>query len=883
MPAKGNPYLLPRGVEPVEYALTLEPDFQKFTFGGSEVILIDVKKSTRDITLHALGLDIKRVALGPRDNNSLCQEPIPDEKRQTVTFSFARPIPLGRTTLYIEFEGQLTDALCGFYRTSYQVSGGQQWGGATQFEATDARRAFPCWDEPNRKARFRLTLVVPETMQALSNMQIGRETPLGDGKKQVVFETTPRMSTYLLAWVIANLECIEGVDCNGTPIRVWTTPGKKGYGQFALDVALHALPFFADWFGIPYVLPKLDMIALPDFAAGAMENWGVITYRGIYLLMDPANPSIAAKKRIAITVNHEIAHQWFGNLVTMQWWDDLWLNEGFASFVGELATHHQFPEWNVWTGFVAGDYQTALWKDALRTSHPIEAPVKDPSQINEIFDAISYSKGAAVLRMLLHFIGADAFRRGMQRYLEKHAYRNATTNDLWRALERASEKPVRAMMQLFTRQPGYPLVTLRGTQAKGRKTITATQQRFLLDGSKERKLSKWIVPLSFITDQRQTPVPQYMLRRIKVLERPAKCRWIKFNPDHTGLYRVAYPEDWLTRLTTAVEEGALSSRDRLGLLDDAFTLARAGYSTTAQALTLLDAYRHETDYYVWGTIANHLASLDNILVEETGAYDRFTHFARLFFYPVAAQKEWGPSPQDTDLDVLLRSLALSNLGRYHDTEIILEARERFARFLTRGELDPNLRSVVYNLVARYGGHDEFDALLELYQRNEDAEEKFRVLIALGQCHRKDLLAQFFNFCVSPAVRTQDAPVVMARAGAHPLGRTMGWEFVKDHWSLLTERYVGHGLNLFTRILEGITSGFTTRTAWEDVEAFFKTHPVNGAERTMKEVTEIVRARIAWIERDRDNITAYFENKRVDPRTSPHSSFGPHAVLLANRK
>ncbi len=483
---KKNPYRLDRNLEPVVYDLTLQPDLAKFTFQGYETVTFKAKKPFSSVTLHATELKVKKASLsgGKLTSPVLAKKISYNEKFETVTLDFGRTFKPGEAAaVYLEFEGTLNDKLHGFYRTAYEVRGEKRWGAATQFEATDARRAFPCWDEPDFKARFKCALIVPEGLSALSNMPVEHQSKK-NGIKHVHYEITPIMSTYLVCFVVADLEYIEGRDRNGTLVRVYTVPGKKEQGKFALDVALHALPYFGDWFGVKYALPKCDMVSLPDFASGAMENWGLVTYRETALLVDAENSSAAARQRVAEVVDHELAHQWFGNLVTMEWWTDLWLNEGFASYMGPKAVHDKFPEWKIWDQFIVADYLRALGSYALRNTHPIEIPVQDPAEIREIFDAITYSKGSSVNRMLEHYLGEEDFRKGLRNYIKQFAYKNAATNDLWDTLEKVSGKPVRAIMDGFTRQPGFPVLTVQSRKGKPG-SLKLSQERFLFDGSKD--------------------------------------------------------------------------------------------------------------------------------------------------------------------------------------------------------------------------------------------------------------------------------------------------------------------------------------------------------------------------------------------------------------
>ncbi len=853
-----NPILLPKDVEPVHYNIEIKTDLENFTFSGKEDITINIKQPTSIITLHAVDLKINKVCLMVGDEVINARRVSFSKKKETVSFHFGRELN-GSATLKIEYDGVLNDKMHGFYRTSYNVNGIMKYGAATQFEATDARRAFPCWDEPSCEAKFSVTLIVPKNLTALSNMPIISEEPYGDSDlKRVTYDTTPIMSTYLLAFVIADLESIESTDRNGVPIRVWTTPGKKEQARFALECALHTLPYFSDWFDIPYALPKLDMVALPDFAAGAMENWGLITYRETAMLVDPENSAVTARQRVAEVVDHELAHQWFGNLVTMAWWDDLWLNEGFASYMGPKAVDHQFPEWDIWTQYVADDFLVALHKDSLKNTHPVEVPVKNPYEISELFDAITYKKGSVVNRMIEHYLGEEDFRKGLNIYLNRHAYGNARTEDLWQALEDVSGKPVKAIMASYTKQPGYPVVIVRSERHGEELILSLEQRRFMLDGKKGKKNQIWKIPVGILTSNTRDPIFKYM--ESQNMDFPLKLEvgeWIKLNPSQSGFYRVLYSSELFNNLTQAVESGKIETVDRLGFLDDVFALSHAGFIRTSQALTALSAYRYETNFSVWVAISKNLGFLHNLISGEQWR-EAFNAFARGFFRPIALSKGWDKSTEDSHIDIMLRSLALRNLGSYGDVPTIEEAKERFRNFVNGGSLDPDLRHTVYRLVAENGGEEEFERLLRIYDSTDLHEEKNRVLSAMGGFRTEGILRAVLEFAFSEKVRPQDLPIALSSVGQNPWGRSLAWEFVKRNWQAIMDRYHNGGLFLIGRIIEGTTTAFTTLDKFQDVKGFFKTHKVPGAKRTIKQSLEMIRLNITVLNRDREDIKKWLE-------------------------
>lgn len=865
-----NPYRLDRNLTPLVYTITLRPDLKNFTFSGKESVTFKAQKPFSKITLHAAELKIKKAWLcGGKLKAELPAKKISyNEKFETAVFDFGRSVKPGEAgCLCIEFDGTLNDKLHGFYRTAYEVRGEKRWGAATQFEATDARRAFPCWDEPDFKARFKISLVVPQELTALSNMPVEKEEKQPGGLKKLDYEISPVMSTYLVCMVVADLEFIEGKDKNGVPIRIYTVPGKKEQGRFALEVAQHCLPYFGEWFGIPYMLPKCDMVSLPDFASGAMENWGLITYRETALLVDPVNSSAAARQRVAEVIDHELAHQWFGNLVTMEWWTDLWLNEGFASYMGPKAVDDKFPEWKIWDQFIVADYLRALGSDALRNTHPIEIPVQDPAEIREIFDAITYSKGSSVNRMLEHYLGESVFRKGLRVYMKKFAYKNASTIDLWKTLEQVSGKPVRAIMTNFTRQPGFPV--LKVENKKGSTTqFKINQERFLFDGSKDAARTRWQVPLVISRAGEKKPWIGLLKSSSANLNLGKGEGWTKINAGQSGFYRTAYSAEMLAALAEALEDGSLPDPviDALGILSDAHALTRAGYLKTSCLLDLLGTVKEEREYNIWSIVCGSLNSIDNLLDGEEDR-DRLAAFARSLLTPCLDDIGWVKRDSDSHSTLLLRSMLISQAGHFGADEVIREARALFGRFNKTGELEPNLRGPVYALTAENGGEAEFEALINIYRGTKLQEEKVRVLRALTRFKDRHAAAKSLEFALSKEVRNQDTYNVLGGYGSSREVRHQAWDFVKSNFKELRARYEGGSVaSLLGHILEGSVTGFNKPEELKDVETFFKKNPVAGVERTMKQSLEIIRSNIRWASRGSKEASGWLEKEELTVRT-----------------
>ena len=854
---------LPQNVTPRRYRLRLQPDLDSFTFSGDQAVDIEILEPTSSITLNAMDLWIRGASVSV-DGTAIAAGTISlDSSNETATLEFGQELSTGPARLDMSFTGVLNDKLLGFYRSEYISQDGQaRYLATTQFEATDARRAFPCWDEPARKASFDVTLVFAEGLQAVANTPAVEETSPGPGLKSVRFAETPVMSTYLLAFIVGDLVSIEADAANGTRMGIWTTPGKEDQAQFALDTSVKLLGYFNDYFGIPYPLPKLDHIAIPDFAAGAMENWGAITYRETALLVDPVNSSAGTRQRVAEVVAHEMAHMWFGDLVTMEWWDDLWLNESFASWMGTKAVDWLFPDWEMWTQFVNMDTNRALSLDGLKNSHPIEQEVKNPAEVSQLFDAISYSKGASVIRMLEQFLGPETFRQGLNRYLSNNMYANARTQDLWSALEEESGQPVTSIMDSWVKQMGYPVLQVDSERAEEHLELSMSQERFVYDrplgpGSAEDGGSDpevWQVPVT-VNSGGEASAATVMEGRETRLEMPAVGGWFKVNTGQTGFYRVNYSNDDWQRLVPAVSSLELSATDRLGVQNDAYALSKAGLLPISQFLELAGAYVNETDASVWGDLASNLRDIEQLIAGDP-VHPAYQEFARGLFGPAARRAGWGPRPGDGHLDALLRTTVLGQAGSYEDREVLREATVQFQRYLSdHDSVHPDLRGVVCSLAAQAGDRSTYDRLWELEGQASLQEEKIRLLLALTRFQDTGLLNETLERALSSRVRSQDTITVVGGVAANIRGREPAWEFVKSNWAEFDRRYGSGGFGLMR--LVSICSSFNTEEKMADVERFFTDHPTPAAERTIRQALERMRLNINWLERNRHDLSAWF--------------------------
>ncbi|MBI4177350.1 MAG: M1 family metallopeptidase [Candidatus Aenigmarchaeota archaeon] len=859
-----NDYRLPGNVIPVRYDIKLEPDIEKSVFLGEETVEIEVKKQTKTVSLNSEDLKIVSAELVAANGKSVLSEKITEDRsRQALSIHFRNNLSPGKAKLLIKFSGNLNDQLRGFYRSKYtNPEGGVNYIATTQFEATDARRAFPCWDDPATKAIFKVTLVIPENLTAISNTLVERENKISGRKKELIFKETPKMSTYLLAFIVGDFKCVERKSGNGTLLRVWATRGNEEKGRFALDTTSRLLEYFNDYFGIPYPLEKLDQIAIPDFAAGAMENWGAITYRETVLLFDPKHSSANTKQRIAEVVAHEMAHQWFGDLVTMEWWDDLWLNESFASWMGNKSTDKIFPEWKMWTQFILNDTSSGMSLDGLRNSHPIEAHVKNPAEIRELFDAISYSKGAATIRMLENFLGEEIFRKGLSKYLSEHAYSNARTEDLWDALDEVSGKPVTGIMDTWVKQTGFPFVDVKSYRSGKGIRIKLSQKRFLynnlIDDKEDPTL--WKIPvnaevngekISFVMDKRNTDT--------LVKQKNSKSEWIKLNSGQGGFYRVKYQDDGWNGLIRAVSSMKLSSNDRLGLHNDSYALMKAGYISPDVFLSLIEAYKDEMDAIVLEDVSSSLRSMKTLLSDES-SFQAFREFSRNFFAPIAKKVGWDPRPGEGHLDSLRRSIVLSQAGHYGDRETIKKARVKFKGYLEDPlSLHPDLRGVVFGLVAHGGDRADYDKLWEMEGKAVLHEEKLRLLGALGHFRQVEFLEETLkNSLDVDKVRSQDTVFLIGQVFSSKQGRDLCWNFIKSNWPELYRRY-GDGGFAITRLV-ALTGSFTRKEMADDVEKFFKTHPAPSATRTVQQSLERIKLNEKWLEKNRSSVAGWLASR-----------------------
>uniref|UniRef100_A0A9J8AWF0 Aminopeptidase n=1 Tax=Cyprinus carpio carpio TaxID=630221 RepID=A0A9J8AWF0_CYPCA len=873
MPERRPFVRLPTDVYPVNYGLRLKPDLIDFTFEGKLEAAVEVTQGTNQIVMNCADIDIITASFVPEGGEGEfcfifrinCAHFLPvhleinatgfnyQNEDEKVTLCFPSTLQKGSGLLKIDFVGELNDKMKGFYRSKYTIPSGEiRYAAVTQFEATDARRAFPCWDEPAIKATFDITLIVPKDRVALSNMNVVDRKPYPEDHSlvEVKFATTPIMSTYLVAFVIGEYDFVESQSSDGVTVRVYTPVGKAEQGRFALEVATKTLPFYKDYFSVPYPLPKIDLIAIADFAAGAMENWGLVTYRETALLIDPKNSCASSRQWVALVVGHELAHQWFGNLVTMEWWTHLWLNEGFASWIEYLCVDHCFPEYDIWTQFVSADYTRALDLDALDNSHPIEVDVGHPSEVDEIFDAISYSKGASVIRMLHNYIGDEDFRKGMNAYLLKFQHKNASTGELTR----------------HCLSSGNNNCCLGNTGFN--QMLKISQKKFCASGPRnDENCPNWMVPISICTSEDPSCTKLEVL-----LDQPettvnitnvAPDHWLKINPGTVGFYRIQYSSAMLESLLPGIRDLTLLPVDRLGLQNDLFSLARAGMISTVEVLKVMEAFVNEPNYTVWSDLSCNLGVLSSLL-SHTDFHEDIQEFIRDLFTPIGMKLGWDSKTGEGHLDALLRGLVLGKLGKAGHKATLEEARRRFKEHVEGKQILPaDLRSPVYLTVLKHGDSTTLDTMLKLHKQADMQEEKNRIERVLGAIPAPDIIQRVLNFALSEEVRPQDTvSVIGGVAGSSKQGRKAAWKFVKDNWEELHNRYQGGFL--ISRLIKLTVDGFAIDKMAAEVKSFFESHHAPAAERTVQQCCENILLNAAWLKRDADAIHQYLLQRKAPP-------------------
>jgi puromycin-sensitive aminopeptidase len=833
------------GSEAFRLPRTVEPE----TFSGTVAIDVVVLEPVTEIVLNAAELAISDAeVLGADGSTVRCSVSFDDELEQVV-FRPPSEVPAGRCTISCRFTGTLNDKLRGFYRSTYTgPDGDTQTIATTQFESVDARRCFPCFDEPDRKAVFDIALIVEPDVDAISNSPIVGIDQVG-AKRRIRFSPTMKMSTYLVAFVVGKLETSETVDVDGVPLRVVSTPGKRHLGEFALEVGAFALRFFTDYFNVRYPGEKVDLVAIPDFAAGAMENLGCITFRDTALLVDTSSAARAELERVADVIAHELAQMWFGDLVTMRWWEGIWLNEAFATFMELLCVDAFRPSWERWVGFTTSR-EAALAVDGVHSTRPIEYPVGPPKEAEGMFDLLTYEKGCGVLRMLEQHIGADVFRDGVRAYLKAHAYGNTVTTDLWDALEDASGAPVRDVMNTFILQGGHPLVSLRGD--------TLTQQPFSFGppppGVESSIGSEWNVPLAVraLPDGAGpgAPVRHLVLGTDPTPIQEAHQGLAVLNAGGWGVFRVGYENEH--RLALAQHLPELSPLERANLLSDTWAVTLAGHSTLAEFVVLASQLGLEPDPAPWASVGSALVLANRIAL---GEHDDAVHGAvAALLGPTYRHLGFDALPGEDDRTPSLRSLAINLMGTVGaDPEVRAEAVRRFDASPIGGGSGPaipaDVESAILAVVAQLVRPGDYDALLERYRSASTPQEEMRSLGALASFPDVDLCLRTFDLALTE-VRTQNGSGVIAALLANRVGNQAVWTRITQNWDTILERFPK---NAPPRILDTLPALCADADFALGAIAFLEAHPLASGPRRVTQSAERLTINVAFAARERPRL------------------------------
>ncbi|KAI1189063.1 peptidase family M1-domain-containing protein [Nemania serpens] len=861
-PTKGRE-LLPTNVIPRHYDVTLEPDFEKFTFEGKVVIDFDVQEETQSISLHSIEIDIHSAHIKSGGAVVTSSSAITyDESTQVSKIDLKDAVHKGKIQLEIEFTGQLNDSMAGFYRSTYRKPDGSEGILATtQMEANDCRRAFPCFDEPLHKANFTITLIADKHLTCLSNMDVASETEVsskmsGTTKKAVKFQPTPLMSTYLVAFIIGELNYIETKKFR-VPIRVYAPPSSNiEHGRFSLELAARTLEYYEKIFDAEFPLPKMDMVAIPDFAAGAMENWGLITYRVVDLMLDETASGAAMKERVAEVVQHELAHQWFGNLVTMDWWEGLWLNEGFATLMSWLSCDHFYPEWKVWENYVADNLQSALGLDSLRSSHPIEVPVKRASEVDQIFDAISYSKGSCVLRMISTYLGEEAFLEGVRRYIKKHAYGNTQTDDLWAALEDASGKPVREIMSIWTKNVGFPVVQV--TENTAENSIRVKQNRFLRTGDTKPEEDKVLYPVFLGLRTKAGVDESLILTEREGVYKLSDLDFFKLNANHTSIYRTSYTPERLAKLGQSAKEGKLTVEDRAGMIADAGALAVSGYQKTSGVLNLLKGFDTEDSFVVWSEIIARVATVQSAWIfEDQAVKDGLEAFVKELVSERAHKLGWAFSDKDGHVEQQFKAMLFGAAGMAGDEDIIAASKEMFAKYKAgdKSAIHPNIRGSVFSIALKYGKTEEYDAIMDIFRASTNTDERNTALRCIGRAKDPELIRRTLDFTLSNEVKSQDIYLPTSGLRSHAEGVEALFSWLTEKWPEIYKRLSGNPPILGSMITI-CTSSFAKAEQLEKVEKFFEDIDTKFFAQPLAQSKDAIRSKISWLQRDRDDVATW---------------------------
>jgi aminopeptidase N len=824
-------YRLPPGVKPQRYDLHLTVVPSEGHYSGDESISLTLESPTRTIDLHAADLSVFQ-AIVEQGGQAIPATITAHPETESVTFAFPQALKAGTAILRLGFSAKLRDDLRGLYLA--KAKSGEAFA-FTQFEPTDARRAFPCFDEPAFKATYRISVTLPQAFTAISNApQIG-DTLGKPGMHLLIFAETEPISSYLVALAVGRFKTVEG-SASGKPIRVITQAGDEGLAGFALAIAEAALPWYERYFGVPYPYPKLDLLAVPDFEAGAMENAGAIFFRDTALLLDPQAASVQAKERVAVTVAHEMAHQWFGDLVTMAWWDDLWLNEAFATLMERMSVDALHPEYHLYDS-VQLETERAMQVDALTATHPIHVAVQTAEEANALFDNITYLKGAAVLRMFQLYLAPESFRAGLHAYFETHARGNATEADLWTELGRATGKDVATLARSWFDREGFPLIRV----ARKDKVLELSQRRFTASGSGPADATPWQIPFCFklgMADGSLTRSCRLFAEATSTVALSSSPRWVQGNADAAGFYRVAYAPKDLKSLGGVLPGGKLSAPEKVALLADTWSLMRSGEGSIDGPLELIQKLSGEHSFAVMATALGQVDQIQYDLVDE-GERPAMRAYVTALLAPAAKELGWDPAPNELPDRQELRAAVLRSLGDLADVaQVIAEAKRRIVAYEagTANALAPSLIGAAIGIVAAHGDAATWDDLQARFASVKTPELRQLFLAGLTEFRDPALIARTLELVRSGAIQKQDTGWVLGDLISNRHAQAQVWGYLKEHWGELATRVTPQ--SLAWRFLPSLGSLCDATTA-DEIRVFFAVpeRHIEGGDRYLQQAVE----------------------------------------------
>lgn len=856
MVAPVSKHRLPRTVIPRHYELKLIPDLATSTYEGEVSIDIEVRQMQSEIVLNASGtagtetnpkpdMVIHSAVLSSEDGTSMDGCIALDPANERVAVKLHGTAGRGNWKLTLKFSGTLNDKLKGFYRSRYNdVNGVERVLACTQFESTDARRAFPCFDEPALKSTFSVSLVVDEKLQAVSNCQVTKVTTVDGGKKQVDFARTMKMPTYVLAFVVGDLEVSKPISVDGVDVRIWTIPGKQHLTGFSKEIAAYSLRYFKKYFGRPYPGDKLDLLGIPDFAAGAMENLGCVTFRETALLVDPATASQAGMDRVAEVVAHEIAHMWFGDLVTMEWWDGLWLNEAFATFMAAKCVDSWKKAWGVWEKF-ALSRGAAMRTDALKATRPIQFTVNHPDEAAAMFDVLTYEKGCSVMRMLEQYLGEETFREGIALYMDRHAYGNTTGEDLWAALSESSGQDVAKIMEGWVYKPGFPVISVSKDDTAGSVTLGQRPFKFLAEAVDASQL--WTVPVFLRAKTAEGIIEQKFLLADaeKTFHLGEGLEWVVVNAGGHGFVRVMYDAELASALTTKAMD-TLSIAERYNLLADSWACVRAGMSKSDNFLAIAKLFAGETDPNVWAAIVGPLAGIRDML--PAANRPGYEAMVRGLLRPSFDRLGWTPAADESVHTRELRATIISALADTgNDVSVQKEAAARYAAWKAdRSAVDPNLLSTLIGICASNGDAELHKEYFEAFRKAATPQEEQHFLGGLASFSDAALLKETLSHTLDPQkIRTQDAPFTVASVMRNDAGTEHAWDFIKANWDRMVTLYPESGL---VRMCQAV-SALDEPELEKDALAFFAAHEIPSGKKAIDQALEQLRINVLFKARE----------------------------------